>query len=215
MTTYKRINGNYDIVTLGTDDEVSITSSALTVTGNLTVQGTTTTVNSTDLDIKDRVVVLNKGETGAGVTGTYAGLEVDRGTLQEAKLVYDDSQDQWVLDQGDGILIPIVKSESGFTDLIDDKSPQLGGDLDVNGFRIISVSDGNIVLAPDGTGMLQIDNAAVRLQNEASDPTGEAGHTTVYSKAPGPGGSGLYAVTDTTSDELVSKTKAIIYSIIF
>ena len=215
MTTHKRINGNYDIVTLGVDDEVSITSSALTVTGNLTVQGTTTTVNSTDLDIRDRVVVLNKGETGAGVSGTYAGLEVDRGTLQEAKLVYDDSQDQWVLDQGDGILIPIVRSGSGFTDLIDDKSPQLGGDLDVNGFRIISVSDGNIVLAPDGTGMLQIDNAAVRLENEASDPTGEAGYTTVYSKQPGPGGSGLYAVTDTTSDELVSKTKAIIYSIIF
>ena len=215
MTTHKRINGNYDIVTLGIDDEVSITSSALTVTGNLTVQGTTTTVNSTDLDIKDRVVVLNKGETGAGVTGTYSGLEVDRGTLQEAKLVYDDSQDQWVLDQGDGVLIPIVRSGSGFTDLIDDKSPQLGGDLDVNGFRIISVSDGNIVLAPDGTGMLQIDNAAVRLENEASDPTGETGYTTVYSKEPGPGGSGLYAVTDTTSDELVSKTKAIIYSIIF
>ena len=215
MTTHKRINGNYDIVTLGVDDEVSITSSALTVTGNLTVQGTTTTVNSTDLDIRDRVVVLNKGETGAGVSGTYAGLEVDRGTLQEAKLVYDDSQDQWVLDQGDGVLIPIVRSGSGFTDLIDDKSPQLGGDLDVNGFRIISVSDGNIVLAPDGTGMLQIDNAAVRLENEASDPTGEAGYTTVYSKQPGPGGSGLYAVTDTTSDELVSKTKAIIYSIIF
>ena len=215
MTTHKRINGNYDIVTLGVDDEVSITSSALTVTGNLTVQGTTTTVNSTDLDIKDRVVVLNKGETGAGVTGTYAGLEVDRGTLQEAKLVYDDSQDQWVLDQGDGVLIPIVRSGSGFTDLIDDKSPQLGGDLDVNGFRIISVNDGNIVLAPDGTGMLQIDNAAVRLENEASDPAGEAGYTTIYSKQPGPGGSGLYAVTDTTSDELVSKTKAIIYSIIF
>jgi len=76
MSTHKRINGNYDITTLGASDVVTISSSAVTVTGNLTVSGTQTTVNSQDTDIQDRVIVLNKGEAGAGVTGGTSGLEV-------------------------------------------------------------------------------------------------------------------------------------------
>ena len=41
---------------------------------------------------------------------------------------------------------------SGISDVVDDTSPQLGGDLDVNGNSIVSVSNGDITLAPDGTG---------------------------------------------------------------
>jgi len=41
-------------------------------------------------------------------------------------------------------------------DLVDDTTPQLGGDLDVNGQSIVSVSSGDITLAPDGTGIVDI-----------------------------------------------------------
>ena len=41
-------------------------------------------------------------------------------------------------------------------DVVDDTSPQLGGNLDVNGNSIISVSNGNIPLAPNGTGEVVI-----------------------------------------------------------
>jgi hypothetical protein len=47
---------------------------------------------------------------------------------------------------------------SGITDLVQDTTPQLGGNLDVNGQQIVSVSDGNIVIAPNGTGMTQLNN---------------------------------------------------------
>ena len=40
----------------------------------------------------------------------------------------------------------------GVSDIVDDTTPQLGGDLDVNGNSIVSVSDGNINITPDGTG---------------------------------------------------------------
>lgn len=40
--------------------------------------------------------------------------------------------------------------------LLEDTSPQLGGALDVNGFSIVTVSNGNIVLAPHGTGEVRL-----------------------------------------------------------
>jgi hypothetical protein len=44
----------------------------------------------------------------------------------------------------------------GIADLVEDTTPQLGGALDVNGQQIVSVSNGNIVLAPNGTGKVSI-----------------------------------------------------------
>ena len=41
-------------------------------------------------------------------------------------------------------------------DLVGDTSPQLGANLDVNGFDIVSVSNGNIDIIPDGTGEVNI-----------------------------------------------------------
>ena len=48
--------------------------------------------------------------------------------------------------------------EIGLRNIVEDLSPQLGGDLDVNGFKIISLAGGNIVLAPDGTGYVYLDS---------------------------------------------------------
>ena len=42
------------------------------------------------------------------------------------------------------------------TNIVDDTTPQLGGSLDVNGQDIVSVSNGAIELAPDGTGKVTI-----------------------------------------------------------
>tara|TARA_R100000388_G_scaffold20056_1_gene15234 strand:+ start:4494 stop:6398 length:1905 start_codon:yes stop_codon:yes gene_type:complete len=45
----------------------------------------------------------------------------------------------------------------GLSDIVSDTSPQLGGDLDVNGNGIVSVSDGNITLTPNGSGVVRVD----------------------------------------------------------
>lgn len=47
---------------------------------------------------------------------------------------------------------------AGITDVVQDTTPQLGGNLDVNGNSIVSVSNGNIVIAPNGTGMTMLNN---------------------------------------------------------
>jgi len=54
------------------------------------------------------------------------------------------------------------------TDVVSDTTPQLGGDLDVNGNNIVSVSNGNIVLAPNGTGTVQVENARLEIYDDIS-----------------------------------------------
>jgi len=45
---------------------------------------------------------------------------------------------------------------SGMSDLVDDTSPQLGGDLDVNSNKIVSSSNGDIVIEPNGAGKTKV-----------------------------------------------------------
>ena len=62
----------------------------LRVTGNLIVEGDTLTVSAENLQVQDNIITVNYGETGAGVTLRYAGVEVDRRVL--ADLAINDPQ---------------------------------------------------------------------------------------------------------------------------
>ena len=52
-----------------------------------------------------------------------------------------------------------LASSGAITDVVDDTTPQLGGDLDVNGNALVSTSDGNIALTPNGSGVVRIDGS--------------------------------------------------------
>ena len=56
---------------------------------------------------------------------------------------------------------PNISTISLASDVVDDTSPQLGGDLDVNGNKIVSTSNGNIELEPNGTGDVILDTDQV------------------------------------------------------
>jgi len=60
-------------------------------TGNYTVAGTQTTINSQELNIADNIIELNTGETGSGITRTTSGIRVDRGTRSDGLFVFDES----------------------------------------------------------------------------------------------------------------------------
>jgi len=47
--------------------------------------------------------------------------------------------------------------------LVRDTTPQLGGNLDVNGYSIVSTSNANIVIEPNGTGDVQLNADTVRV----------------------------------------------------
>ena len=88
----------------------------LTIDGNLVVTGTTASVESTNSTLKDNIIVLNQGETGAGVTLVNAGLEIDRGTEDNAQLVWDEVTDKWQLKVGTTVTDTLTGSWTGLSD---------------------------------------------------------------------------------------------------
>jgi len=55
------------------------------------------------------------------------------------------------------IEISATDGGSGIDAVVDDTTPQLGGNLDVNGFSITSISGGDIDVNPDGSGQIILD----------------------------------------------------------
>ena len=51
----------------------------------------------------------------------------------------------------------LISAAGGLSDVVSDTSPQLGGDLDVNGNDIVSASNGDISILPNGSGKVLID----------------------------------------------------------
>lgn len=60
------------------------------VTGDLIVEGNTTTVQSENLTVRDNIIVVNSGETGAGITLDEAGLRIDRGTFSDGYFLFNE-----------------------------------------------------------------------------------------------------------------------------
>ena len=81
-----------------------------------------------------------KYATGSGSTFTFSAT--DKGD----KIVFASAND------GTNPDIKTLAIGTGISDVVDDTSPQLGGDLDVNGNDIVSTSNADIDIVPNGTG---------------------------------------------------------------
>ena len=186
------------------------------VTGNLTVTGTTTSVETTNTQVTDNIITYNQGESGSGVTAGTSGIEIDRGSLDNALLVFDESDDSFkVSTDGGGSFSVLVTGSGGLNNIVEDTTPQLGGDLDINGKNIISAtSNMDIQLIPNGTGRVTV-TSALKLNDQVSAPSSATGATLLYADTAAGGGTGVFFVDGSTSDELVSKSKAIVYGLIF
>lgn len=79
---------NASDITLGDNAGVDVI-----IAGDLTVQGTTTSVNSTTVEIGDNIIVLNKDE--AGTPSAHAGIEIERGTSANVSLRWNETTDLW------------------------------------------------------------------------------------------------------------------------
>jgi hypothetical protein len=86
-------NGNITLTPNGTG-AVAV-SSNLTVTGNLTVNGTTTTIDSVTLTIEDPLLELAKNNSGGDANSFDQGLLMNRGSLDNVSMLWDESADQF------------------------------------------------------------------------------------------------------------------------
>jgi hypothetical protein len=63
----------------------------LVTINNLLVTGTQTTLNTVDSSIKDNLIILNSGESGAGITLQSGGIQIDRGTKEDASFLFNET----------------------------------------------------------------------------------------------------------------------------
>jgi hypothetical protein len=103
--------------------------------------------------------------------GAKAALDAGLADLQEGEVCYATDENALYVVEG-GVLISIAADLTGI-EIINDTTPQLGGNLDINSFQIISTTAGNIQIAPDTTGVLEVmgntgNDAAIQLNCETN-----------------------------------------------
>jgi hypothetical protein len=121
-------------------------------------------------DLNDTLEAINTSNSGTSrPTSAVAGtVWLDTTNATNPTLKFYDGTDDISLAQFDYSANTVNWLDSTVaTDLVNDTTPQLGGDLDVNGNSIVSVSNGNISITPDGTGKVIIDG----LSHPTSDGT--------------------------------------------
>ena len=132
-----------------------------TITGNQTV--------TIPLDAQNFYILRNstsgaytvqfKYASGSGSTFTFSAT--DKGD----KIVFAAAND------GTNPDIKTLAIGTGISDVVDDTSPQLGGNLDVNGNDIVSTSNANIDIVPNGTGDVTLQADTVQVGDSNADAT--------------------------------------------
>jgi hypothetical protein len=161
-----------DTDALAIDSSGNVTASQnLTVTGDLTVSGDDITMGT---NTAGNLLIAD---------GTNFN-SVAVGSLSEISTVANDDVFLAVDTSGGGLkkiarsaIVSGLASSAAISNVVEDTTPQLGGDLDVNGNGLVSTSNGNIALTPNGTGVVRIDGSngidiesgAISIKNSGSE----------------------------------------------
>lgn len=118
----------------------------------------------TSAKILDGTIVNDDINNSAAIAGSKISMSLNQlsdvnvgtpGAPQDGQvLAWDDGNSQFALSATAG-------GGSGLSDVVSDGTPQLGGDLDVNGNKIVTDSNNdNVIIAAHGTGGLQVGDSA-------------------------------------------------------
>ena len=143
-----------DVITMATGGTTALTIDAsqnVTIAGDLTVSGDDLTMGT---NTSGNLLVAD---------GTnFNSIAV--GDLSEISTVANDDVFLAVDTSGGGLkkitrsaIVSGLATSGAISNVSEDTTPQLGGDLDVNGNDIVSVSNGNINLLPNGSGKVIMD----------------------------------------------------------
>ena len=138
------------------------TTGVITYTGPGTTDYRAAFTAGTGISITSGVIASTVSDTNT----TYGiSAETATGGVNLRLTGSDASTDDVKLAQGSNITltrtdantITIAGSAGGISDVVQDTTPQLGGNLDVNGQAIVSASNGDIAITPNGTGKVVLD----------------------------------------------------------
>ena len=180
---------------------IDLDSETLTFTGGTGIDtsgagnAVTFAIDSTVATLTGSQTLTNKTLTSAVLDGTISGT-----SIKDEDTMSSDSASHLATQQS---IKAYVDAQVGgvSSDLVNDTTPQLGGNLDVNGQSIVSVSAGNIAITPDTTGSVIIDGLS---HPQADGTTGQvlttngAGQLSFTT----PASAGIADVVDDTTPQL-------------
>ena len=141
-----------DAIAIASDGDVTF-SQDVVITGDLTVSGDDITMGT---NTAGNLLVAD---------GTNFN-SVAVGSLSEISTVANDDVFIAVDTSGGGLkkiarstIVAGLATSGAIANVVEDTSPQLGGSLDVNGEDIVSASNGNITLTPNGSGVVRVDGS--------------------------------------------------------
>ena len=200
MSTYKNTSGDLTLTGNGGLATLTVNYANTIFNGSFTYTGNLTTV--------DDFIVVAANNTG---TITDMGLLAQTGPTTFAGFRYDTVANAWQ--------VSTSVYSNGAANTVSYSTLSTGGAIG-GGNRQIQFNNSGTFGANTN---LTFDYANSRLTlagtevfgNIGSTPTYTGNGVAVYNKAQGSGGTGLYVLNSSVNDELVSKSKAIVYSIIF
>ena len=225
MTSVKRVTN-----TSGGVGGYTIIADPVYIYGNLYVTGNTNTTSTNDLAITNNSIILNAGLSGANAPNPQgANITVDRGTSPNVTIQWSETLGYWQL-TNDGTTYGKISTTSGgstpaagYNASVQFNSANLlaasnsftfgSGNLSVFGTNI---GNGNVYatgtgqdlsfFAPNGTVYV---NSTLKLSYQNTAPTNIASTTQIFANTVGSGNTGLFVVNSNTTDELISKNRAI------
>ena len=208
MATYKRIDGDYNIVSINATDNVIVDTHTLVVQGNLDVEGNLTYINVTELNVKDPFILLNASNTGSYASNS--GVLTHTSVSTFAGIRFDATANVWELNYGDtdstgltGTWAPISSGGS------------IGGANTYVQFNDGGLFGGNANFTFDKSTSRVTVTGQMVLGNINTTPTATANSAALYNKQEGAGLTGVYVRSTTANDELISLTQAKKFAIIF
>ncbi len=126
------LSGNLGSITLGDSNDT------ITIAGNLTVAGSTTTINTGTINLADNILTLNSDATGSA--SADAGLEVERGNDTNVLLKWNESTNRWTF-TNDGSTyynLPITSEISPYS-----HPTSVVSNLDTSGAEILDTLETN------------------------------------------------------------------------
>jgi len=102
-----------------------VSGTNLVLSGNLTVQGTTTSLETTNSQVKDAIMLLNDGAGSSANNGNDAGFIIERGSSDDGNIavVYDEGEDKFAFYKTSaGATSTDISGDDGSASLIDVKA---------------------------------------------------------------------------------------------
>jgi hypothetical protein len=227
MASYKRVDGDYTIENTLEPDGVTYTGNVIIncgnleintndggignvdIAGNLNVGGNVTYINVEELNIRDPFILLNSSNT-----GTYAsnsGILTHKTSTTFAGLRYDNLSGEWQISidtnvygnsgsWGNLVTGSVVRNAAGSNTQVQFNT---GGNFDASANLVFDKSINQLALQGHAV-----------FGNLGAAPTAVANSVALYHNTVGAGETGLYALDDARNEELISKRKAVVYSLI-